>query len=179
MDFIFNSVADVAVFVGLVLLCFCDVLSSAVFQAQWAESDWYKRTAKRVTGLPPWWLFPVAWTVLYVLIITSLYMLYRQVNQSGLFGEAIDAITLLAVGNLVLNKLWSPVFFQLQQPLAAFAICVAIEASAIGVLVFMWLNNYTTQFWIYLPYPIWCLYALYLNAAWLWVRRSSRSATTC
>lgn len=172
MDFIFNSVADVAVMLALILFCFPEALSGAIFRmgTVYRKDEWYQTTAAKVRGIAPWWFFPLAWSILYVLIIAAFYIIYRSVDLTGLFGEAIDVMTLLFIFNMALNKLWSPVFFGLHAPWAALVIIILIEATAVGILAFMWLNNYITSFWLYIWYPVFCLYAAYINIAWLVVQ---------
>lgn len=181
MDFIFNSVADVAVMMVLILFCFPEALSGAVFRmgVVYRKDEWYQSTASKVRGMAPWWFFPLAWSILYVLIISAFYIVYRSVGLTGLFGEAIDVMTLLFIFNMILNKLWSPVFFGLHAPWAALIILILMEATAVGILAFMWLNNYITPFWLYIWYPIFGLYAAYLNIAWIvvmWRTKPSKSS---
>ncbi len=171
MDFIFNSVADVAVMLGLILFCFPEALSGAIFRlgVVYRKDAWYQENAAKVRGMAPWWLFPLAWSILYVLIISACYIVYRSVGLSGLFGEAIDAITLLFIFNIAMNKLWGPVFFGLHAPWAALVILLLMEATAVAILAFMWINGYYISFWLYIWYPVWGLYAFYINCAWIYV----------
>ena len=97
MSYIFNSVADVAVMITLVVFCFCDTLAGVVFVKDWGKDDWYTKGAKRVWLIPVWWIFPVVWTILYVMIISSLYIFYRSVTMNDAYGQTVDVITLLFI----------------------------------------------------------------------------------
>ena len=176
MDFIFNSVADVAVLFGLIVFCFPDSLSGAVFRLGviYRKDEYYKETAARVRAMPPWWLIPLGWFILDVLIVAAFYIIYRSVDLTALYGEAIDAMTLLFIFNIPLQKLWAQLLFVLHMPWLALIDIVLLEATAVGILVFMWVNNYNTPFWLYLWYPIFALYPFYINCAWLYARYSMK-----
>ena len=165
MSYIFNSVADVAVLLLLVAICFGTLFVGGSPMA-YGRDHWYRETAKKVWLMPPGWLFAVVWAIIYLLIVVSFYIVYQVVDVSGAYGLAIDALTLLFVFNIMMNKLWSPVFFGLHQPVVAALLIVGIEATCAAILYFMFTGGYITSFWIFLPYPIWCLFALYLNCAW-------------
>lgn len=172
MSYIFNSVADASVMMILVVFCFCDVLSGVVFQKDWNKDEWYMKGAKKVWLIPVWWVFPVVWTVLYVMIISSLYIFYRSVTQTGDYGQTVDVITLLFIFNMFLNKLWSPVFFRYRSPITAWFICAGILATGIAMLYFFGANDYNDSCWIFLPYVIWTAFALVLNTFWIWKNKA-------
>lgn len=174
--YIFNSVADVAVMMALVVFCFCDVLSGVVFTKDWSKDVWYKDRALRVWLIPPWWVFPVIWPVLYVMIISSLYIFYRSVTLSGDYGQTVDVITLLFIFNMVLNKLWSPVFFRYHSPIIAWFICAGVLATGIAILYFFGANDYSDSCWIFLPYVIWTGFALLLNTCWIFKNKSVKKS---
>ncbi len=107
---------------------------------------------------PPGWVFPVVWTVLYLLMG---YASYRILKSGGETEKIRKALTLYGI-QLALNFLWSPVFFGLQWYLVAFFI-----------LVTMWVFIYlTTRAFsdidelagdLLLPYLLWVTFAGYLN----------------
>lgn len=177
MNFIFNSVADVAVLLVLVVFCYSETLSGAVFRlgAIFRKDEYYRETAAQVRGMPPWWLIPLGWIVLNLFIISAFYIVYRSVDVTSLFGEAIDAMTLLFIFNIPLQKLWGQLLFALHMPWLALLDIIALECTAVAILVYMWVNNYTTPFWLYLWYPIFALYPFYINCAWLYARYTMRS----
>lgn len=177
-DFIFNSVGEVALLGTFTLLCFCDVLSGAAFTSSstYRNQEWYKETKKLVWGMPPWWVFPMVWTVLYLLIIASLQVFYRAAATADAYGECVDTVTLLAFSNLVVNKLWTPTFFTMHRPRWAFILVLALLATNVAILYFMYHSNYVVSFGLFMPYAVWCLYALYLNGAWIWAERRWRKS---
>lgn len=175
MSFIFNSVADSATLMILIVFCFCDVLSGSVFQLEWSKSEWYLTRAKRTRIIPPGWVFPLVWTILYVLIVTSLYIFYRSVTMTGAYGHTFDTITILFIVNIVLNKLWSPVFFRMHSPMIAWFFCLGILGTGIAILYYFGANNYGDSCWIFLPYVVWTAFALLLNTVWIFRNRSVTS----
>ena len=104
---------------------------------------------------PPGWLFPVVWTVLYILMGIASYL----VLTSGQPNRA--ALTVYGI-QLVFNFFWSIIFFNLESYLFAFI-----------WLVFLWILIFTNMILFYriskpagyllLPYLLWVTFAGYLN----------------
>jgi len=108
--------------------------------------------------MPPGWAFPVAWTILYLLIGTAFGLILE--TQHVLRSRAI----LLFVVQLLLNYAWSPVFFALHQPLRALAIIVLmVILTALAALDFHRIRPIAA--WLLLPYLAWLIFAAALNGA--------------
>lgn len=177
---IFDSEADISVLYVLTALCFADVLSGAAFERDYAALEWYQEARRytRVTKRLPAWLFGVVWSALYVLFITALYLVYNA--PTPVYGRTLDIIALAALVEIVLNKLWSPVFFTLHAPWVALFVVVAMNALNGLILAYMWYGAFYPQaFWVYVPYAAWCLFALVLNAEWLWAESRLRHKQRC
>lgn len=112
---------------------------------------------------PPDWVFPVVWSVLFLLMGYASYRIWLSPADPG---QKPKALTLYGI-QLFLNFLWSPVFFRLEWRLAA-----------LFVLIALWLSVYLTfrAFTeieeragdLLLPYLLWVTFAGYLNfGAWL------------
>lgn len=179
---IFNQVGDVSVLYALTLLCFCDVLSGASFTSmrEYQTSEWYQETRRhtKITKHLPGWVFGAVWTVLYILVIASLYLVFTAAT----FDRTLDIIGIAFLVNIVMNKLWSPVFLTMRMPWASMLIVVALNALNGLILGYMWTGAYFDSFWIFMPYAIWCFFALILNTEWLWAearlrRRKRRDET--
>jgi len=114
---------------------------------------WYDQL-KKPFWTPPNWLFPVAWTILY------LCMSAAAARVAMLPGSGI-ALALWAL-QIALNTLWTPVFFGLQR-----------IREGMGVLVMLWLSVAACTValsqldWIsgllFVPYLIWVSVAAALN----------------
>lgn len=105
---------------------------------------------------PPGAVFPIIWPVLYILMGVSCYIIYE--SQSELKNTAL---TLYAV-QLVINFLWSIIFFNLQLYLAAFVFAFALLCLVVAmVAVFLKINKVAGL--LQIPYIIWLVYANYLS----------------
>ena len=107
---------------------------------------------------PPGWLFPVVWTVLYLLMG---YSSYRVLTANAPKEEIRKALTLYGV-QLLLNFLWSPIFFGLGWYWVAF-----IELIALWVAVFFTIRAFAKidekASDLLIPYILWLTFAAYLN----------------
>lgn len=107
---------------------------------------------------PPGWLFPVVWTVLYLLMG---YASYRILGSGGSRIAIRSALTLYGA-QLFFNLLWSPVFFGLQWRLAAFFILLVLWIFILLTLrAFQALDSKAAD--LLLPYLLWVTFAGYLN----------------
>lgn len=103
---------------------------------------------------PPGWLFGVVWSVLYGLIAAAGFLYW-----SGL-DEPVTRTMVLVLVNLVLNKLWTPIFFGFGQRKLALAVILAIVATNVWIQYELWTQGgATTSFWLWLPYTVWTVYA--------------------
>ncbi|GGE14926.1 tryptophan-rich sensory protein [Aureimonas endophytica] len=117
---------------------------------------WYEALAK--PGFtPPNWLFPVAWTILYVLIGIAGWRVFLK-------GPAV-ALALWLV-QLALNFAWSPTFFGAHR-IGAGLLIIALLLGAILAFLFATIRRNRVAAWCFLPYAAWVAYATLLNFA-LW-----------
>lgn len=112
---------------------------------------------------PPGWLFSVVWTILYVLMGISSYL----VLTSGVEKEQIEGALKIYDYQLVVNFLWSTIFFNLGWYLFAFIWLVLL-----WILVFIMIRKFAdiskTAAYLNIPYLVWLTFAGYLNFA-IWV----------
>lgn len=121
-----------------------------------ADSAWYVALIKpEIT--PPNWLFPVAWTTLYVLMGFALAMILHARGAKGR-GLAIA----LFIAQLVLNLIWTPLFFGAHHISLALIDLVALLAIAI-VTTILFGRIRTVAAWLMLPYLVWVSFAGVLN----------------
>ena len=107
---------------------------------------------------PPSWLFGPVWTVLYAALAVAGWRIW----VTG--GWSTDMR--LWSAQLVVNALWSPIFFAWGQRGLALAWIVVLDA-LVGVLVVRtWRMGWPS--WLMLPYLAWILFATALNAALWW-----------
>ncbi|MFR7609229.1 MAG: TspO/MBR family protein [Christensenellaceae bacterium] len=122
---------------------------------------------------PPSWLFPVVWTILFVLMGISaarIYIIGKQDRSGGtvrcgdnsdIGGQAACALRIYLV-QLILNMLWTPLFFTLNLRLAAFVLLVMLLITVI-VMTCRFFKLDKVSGILMLPYIAWLLFAGYLN----------------
>ena len=105
---------------------------------------------------PPKWLFPVVWTILYVLMGIASYLVLKEehVRQSA-------ALKLYAA-QLVFNFFWTLIFFNLQWFLFAF-FWLLILWKLILLTIIAFKNVNVKAAWLMVPYLLWVTFAGYLN----------------
>lgn len=112
---------------------------------------------------PPGWLFPAAWSVLYVLMGAASYIVLC--SGAPLY-ERRSALKLYAV-QLVVNVLWPPVFFGLGLYLAALAWLVLLWVLVL-VTALRFRRVSRPAACLLAPYIVWLTFAAYLNfGVWL------------
>ena len=107
---------------------------------------------------PPGWLFPVAWTLLYLLMGVASYLVLESRGPQEIIHKGI---TLYAV-QLAFNFLWSIVFFNLEWYLFAFIWLVALWI-LILLTALQFRRVSKPAAYLLIPYLVWAAFALYLN----------------
>ena len=111
---------------------------------------------------PPAWLFPVAWTILYVLMGVASYLIYLAgAKKKAKMPKARVALIVYGI-QLVLNFIWTPLFFTAGLYWVAFAVLALMWILEIVLLV-MTFKISRAAFWCLLPYLVWTTFAGYLN----------------
>lgn len=107
---------------------------------------------------PPGWVFPIVWTILYALMGTGAYLVYRN-EDSGTERSASLGLYVIQLG---VNFLWSIIFFRFRLfSVAAFTALVLLVLAAAMVNEFRRVSR--TAAVINLPYLIWLTFAAYLS----------------
>ena len=120
---------------------------------------WYA-TAEKAPWSPPNFLFGPVWTVLYTLIAVSGWLVWREIRR----------VPPIFIVQLVLNALWTPVFFGAYPLIGApalwiaLAIIVAIDVTVLLTMLRFWKVSRLAA-WLLVPYWAWVLFATTLNAA--------------
>jgi len=106
---------------------------------------------------PPGWLFPVVWTILYVLMGVASYLVVTA-RRSRMTNPALTAYG----AQLFFNFFWSIIFFNWQQYLFAF-----IWLLVLWVLILVTLSRFyridKRAGYLLIPYLLWVTFAGYLN----------------
>jgi translocator protein len=148
------DIFSIIVFVGFVGICFLAAATGAMFR----PGNWYEQLRKPAWR-PPNWVFPPAWTFLYLTIAVSGWLVWRT---SGFAGAAFPFAIYLV--QLILNASWSPIFFGMGRPDLAFIEVVMLWLSIIATIAAFHRVNAVAA-WLLLPYLAWVTFAAALNLA--------------
>lgn len=140
---------------GLFLIFLGACFAAGSTGAAFPPGSWYERLDKP-GWTPPNWLFPIAWTLLYIAIALA------AARVAPLPGSAY-AMAFWAL-QIALNTLWTPVFFGLRRLRAGLLVLAALWLAVLGTLVTAWRLDLTAGL-LLLPYLVWVSYAGALNAA--------------
>lgn len=145
----------------LVILTLCYAVAFAGTQGALQGLQGYYQGLDKPSWTPPSWLFGPVWTVLYGLMGIAAWIVWKQVDVAS----RTIALTLFGI-QLVLNGLWSWLFFAWQKPLLGFAeICILDLSVFLTMLLFFRIRK--SAGWLLLPYLLWILFASGLNfSAW-------------
>jgi benzodiazapine receptor len=124
---------------------------AATFYAELTQPAW----------APPAWLFGPVWTVLYLLMATSAWLVWRTYG----FGRARKAL-LLFVAQLVANALWTWLFFAWREGALALAELVVLWVLIAMTIAAFWRLNRVAAV-LLVPYLAWVSFAGALNLS-LW-----------
>ena len=116
---------------------------------------------------PPSAVFPIVWTILYILMGIATYLVINSVEQKptakipNVMEEIKKGLLFYAI-QLAFNIFWSPVFFRFQ-----FFFLALIILAVLWYFVFQTYITYKKIYrpaaLLFIPYIIWCTYAFYLN----------------
>lgn len=124
-----------------------------------AIPTWYAALNKPVLS-PPNWIFGPVWTMLYVLMGVAAFLIW----QKGSAKKEVRLALLIFVLQLVLNALWSIIFFGWHKPGLAFLEIVLLWASILWTIGLFHKVSRTAAL-LLVPYLLWVSFASYLNYA--------------
>lgn len=114
---------------------------------------------------PPRWAFPVAWTILFILMGIAAWLAWRAPERRA--GDRTRAMILYFV-QLAINVGWSFAFFGAQSPLAGLVVVVLLFAAIVATMVaFRRLSGLAAL--LLAPYLAWVSFATLLNGAILYL----------
>lgn len=130
----------------------------ALVGAEFVPGQWYASLAKPEWN-PPDWVFAPVWTVLYLLIGISGWLVWRAAGFA-----AAKAAMAVYFAQLALNGLWSWLFFGLQLPAVAFAEILLLWFTILATALLFRPFSRTAAL-LLLPYLAWVGFAAVLNGA--------------
>lgn len=122
-----------------------------------AIPNWYSTLNKPFFN-PPNWIFGPVWTLLYLLMGVSVYLIWRN----GLKTKKVrDALYLFGI-QLFLNAIWSPIFFGAKNLLLALFVIALMWFYILKTVVSFGKIDKTASYLLY-PYLAWVSFASVLN----------------
>ena len=120
------------------------------------ELTWYS-ALNQPPFTPPAWVFPPVWTFLYFTMLAALILFaFKKTGKSKKRGY------ILFFSQLVLNLIWTPVFFYMQNPLWALVIIIILNLLVfLNIISFFKVSKAAGG--VLIPYMVWILFATYLN----------------
>jgi translocator protein len=140
---------DYTLFFTYLVACGAAAATGAMFM----PGAWYRSLNKPV-WTPPDWLFPLAWTTLY-LCMSLAAMRVAQLPGTGL------ALALWSV-QIAFNTLWTPVFFGLRRLGAGLVVLVCLWLAVMATMLAFWGHDWVAGL-LFAPYLLWVTVAGALN----------------
>jgi translocator protein len=141
---------------GWVFLSEAAGLIGSVFTAQ-SIPTWYAQIIKP-TFAPPNWVFGPVWTTLFALMGIAAYLVWKTQKRSSARQIALG----LFAFQLVLNVVWSLVFFGLRNPGLAFLEIILLWL-AIAATMYSFARVSKPAAFLLVPYLVWVSFAGFLN----------------
>jgi tryptophan-rich sensory protein len=124
-----------------------------------AIPTWYASLHKPFFS-PPNWIFGPVWTILYALMGVSVYLILMQTGKKIRKTQALRLFTI----QLLLNFLWSLLFFGLHSPILGL-----VDIIAMWIFIVLTIKTFyaisRVAGYLLIPYLLWVSFALLLNAS--------------
>ena len=157
---------EISSIIGLgcfIAACVLAALTGAFFR----PGEWYERL-KKPSWRPPNRLFAPVWTVLYLMIAVAGWLVWRKAGFAGA-GLALAFYAL----QLILNAVWTPLFFGLHRPELGFVDIVLVWVSVVVTIVLFYPIQAVAAL-LLVPYFAWVTFAAALNYS-IWRLNSAAS----
>ena len=152
-----KSIKNAGLLLGFIGVAFLPALGAIAVKTD----GWYQTLNKPVWN-PPAWIFGPVWTALYLMIGLAGYFAWTRSSRN----PRKTAFTAFSI-QLILNAIWTPLFFGLHQIGGALAILILLW---IMILLCIGLFSRCSRLavWLLIPYFLWVSFAGALNAV-LWI----------
>lgn len=150
-----KSILSFIGFVGISL--FAGFVGS--FSTMESITTWYP-TLVHPSWTPPNWVFGPVWTILYVLMGTSAFL----VSRSRRVGKYLALW--LFIAHLFVNAFWTIAFFGMHELLLAVIVIIILLGLIVALMRMYWQHSRTATY-LMVPYLLWVLYATSLSLGFL------------
>ena len=144
------------ILIGSVLLCNCAGLLGSLFTTT-GPGSWYSTLIKPAFN-PPAWIFAPVWTLLYILMGISLYLVIME----GMKGRDVRIPLLVFTIQLILNILWSYAFFGLESTFFGLLVIILLWISIVATMILFYPVRKAAA-WLLVPYILWVSFATLLT----------------
>lgn len=138
-------------------LCFVFAFAGSTFTPV-QGSEWYYHVLNKPSWNPPDWLFPPAWSLLFLLMGIALYLVVQQSSEKTNIRTPLIVFGI----QLLLNLGWSAAFFGLHSPLLALAVIVLLWFAIVLTIVKFKAVSPLSGY-LLIPYLLWVTFASVLN----------------
>jgi tryptophan-rich sensory protein len=145
------------IFIISILLAYYTGAIGSIFTSTSVKTQWYEAIKPSIT--PSGKFIGTVWNVLFFLIAISLYLAFT--NKSAKTKQRNLLYSLFAI-NLVLNGVWSFLFFGLRNTLAGFTEIILLWVSILSLVIYAWRIDKRISY-LLIPYLLWVGFASYIN----------------
>ena len=128
-------------------------------------TTWYADLS-RPSFAPPDWTFGVVWPILYVMMGISAFLIWESDKNK----RQVKVALVVFVLQLVLNGIWTPIFFGLHIIALALVEIVLLWIAILLTIIAFWRISKAAAFLLF-PYILWISFAVVLNAAFWYLNR--------
>lgn len=144
-----------AVFIVSFFASYLTAFIGSLFTVGAVKSEWYSSIKPSIT--PPDYVFPIVWNVLFFLIGLSLFLAWTSADK-----KTKPSIAKVFGVNLLLNILWSVLYFWLRNPLASLIEIFFLAVSIVFMIRICYKVNKLSGR-LLIPYLLWVCFAIVLN----------------
>lgn len=150
------KIAPIFKFIVSIVVCHLAGFIGSIFTTP-AIPTWYA-SLNKPSFTPPNWLFAPVWLSLFTLMGISVFLVWHK----GADDSQIRIGLRLFIIQLILNAMWSVVFFGLKSPISGFIVIIIL-----WIFILMTILNFLkisqTAGILLIPYIVWVTFAAFLN----------------
>lgn len=109
------------------------------------------KSSANYDGIVPGWIFPVVWSILYILMGISSYLVRSDFTLIKIY-----------IVNLIVNLLWPIIFFSFKLRVLGF-FWILLLILIVGYMIYRFYEENKTSAYLLIPYLLWLIFASILN----------------
>ncbi|WOF16717.1 tryptophan-rich sensory protein [Methanoplanus sp. FWC-SCC4] len=158
-----NYIKEPLTLIASVIICNLAGIIGGFF-TETGPGSWYAEELVKPWFIPPSIAFPIVWITLYTLMGISLYLLLAE----GFNRQKVRAAVSVFAIQLILNVLWSVLFFGMKSPLFGMIGIIFLWIFILQTIIVSYDINKKAAY-LLMPYIAWVSFAAYINAAILMI----------